>query len=228
MTSFFDFAFAWEILPKLLAGLLVTIQATFLSFPLALVLGLGLAIARRSKRWQISYPTIALIEFIRSTPLLIQLYFLYFVLPNVGIILPAFTTGIIGFGIHYACYLSELYRAGIEGIPKGQWEAAVSAGMTWRQTFRIIILPQAVPLLIPQFGNSLIGMFKETTILSAITVPEVLLTAKITGTESFRYLEPITTVGILFLILSVSSAIALRWLELRVRQLGLGDLALAR
>lgn len=228
MTSFFDFAFAWEILPKLLAGLLVTIQATFLSFPLALVLGLGLAIARRSKRWQISCPTIALIEFIRSTPLLIQLYFLFFILPNVGIILPALATGVIGFGIHYACYLSELYRAGIEGIPKGQWEAAISAGMTWRQTFRIIILPQAVPLLIPQLGNSLIGMFKETAILSAITVPEVLLTAKITGTESFRYLEPITTVGILFLILSVSSAIALRWLEERVRQLGLGDLALAR
>jgi polar amino acid transport system permease protein len=228
MNSFFDFSFAWEILPKLLTGLLITIQATFLSFPLALVLGLGLAIARRSKQRLISYPTTFLIEFIRSTPLLVQLYFLYFVLPNIGIILSALTTGVIGFAIHYACYLSELYRAGIEAIPKGQWEAAMSTGMTWSQTFRIIILPQTVPLLVPQFGNYLIGMFKETTILSAITVQEVLLVAKTVGTESFQYLEPITTVGILFLILSVSSAIVLRWLEHQVRKLGLGDLALAR
>ncbi len=211
-----DWDYALEIFPKLLqAAIEVTIPATFVGFGLALVVGLLLTLGR-SSRWQlISWPSMAFIEFVRSTPLLVQLYFLFFVLPRYGVAMSPFMTGVIGLGLHYATFTSEVYRAGIENVARGQWEAAKALNFSPWRTWSSIILPQAIPPMIPTFGNYLLVMFKETPLLSAITVVELLQTAKVIGTNSFRFVEPYTLVGVIFLLLSYPSALLLRRLEKR-------------
>lgn len=209
-----DWAFAWEILPRLLEGAWITLQATVVGFALALVVGLLLALGRRGPRL-LSWPVTAFIEFVRSTPLLVQLYVLYFILPNFGISMSAFLTGVIGLGLHYGTYLSEVYRAGIENVPRGQWEAAVALNFDTRTMWTNIVLPQAFPPMLPAFGNYFIVMFKETPLLSAITVVELLQTAKIIGSRTFSYVEPYTLVGIIFLMLSYPAALVVNRLEAR-------------
>ncbi len=209
----FDWQFALSILPQLARAAVVTIEATLLGFVVAAVLGLGLALLRRSENPWISTPTGGLIEFIRSTPVLIQIFFLYFVFPRFGIVIPAFTAGVMALGLHYACYCSEVYRAGLEGIPRGQWEAAIALNLSPARTYWDVIIPQAIPPVVPALGNYLIGMFKETPLLSAIAVVELMQTAKIIGSETFRYLEPITMVGVFFLIMSLVSAAGVRRVE---------------
>lgn len=209
-----DWAFAWEILPRLLEGAWITLQATVVGFALALAIGLLLALGRRGPRL-LSIPTTVFIEFVRSTPLLVQLYVLYFILPNFGISMSAFLTGVIGLGLHYGTYLSEVYRAGIENVPRGQWEAAIALNFGTRTTWKNIVLPQAIPPMLPAFGNYFIVMFKETPLLSAITVVELLQTAKIIGSRTFSYVEPYTLVGIIFLMLSYPAALVVNRLEAR-------------
>jgi polar amino acid transport system permease protein len=179
------------------------------------VLGLPLALARRSKSRWVTWPVTAIMEFIRSTPLVIQLFFLFYALPLYGIALSPMTAGIIGLGLHYSTYLSEVYRSGIEAVPKGQWEAARALNFGKAQTWTRIVLPQSVPPTIPVMGNYLIVMFKETPTLSAITLVELLTTAKSIGSQSFKYLEAFTLVGVLFLLMSYPSGWLVRRLEER-------------
>jgi len=209
----FDWRYALEILPVLAEASIVTIEATLLGFVLAAVLGLALAILRMSRQPLVSWAAAGIVEFVRSTPLLIQIFFLYFVFPKFGIVPEAMVAGVIALGIHYASYCSEVYRAGIENIPKGQWEAAVALNLDPFTTFRDIIIPQAIPPVVPALGNYLVALFKETPLLSAIAVVELMQTAKILGSENFRYIEPITMVGIFFLIFSLLSAWAIRRVE---------------
>jgi polar amino acid transport system permease protein len=212
----FDWAYAWSLLPVMAPALLVTLEATFAGMLIALTVGLLLAIARRAPLRFVSKSAGAFIEFVRSTPLLVQLYFLFYVLPEFGIALPPFTTGALGLGLHYAAYCSEVYRAGIEGVPRAQWEAASALNLSRVDTWCRIVLPQAVARVVPALGNYLVAMFKDTPLLSAITVVELLQTAKILGSETFRYVEPLTLVGVLFLVLSLASASAVRKLETRL------------
>src|SRR3546814_20683718 len=114
----------------------------------------------------ICWPVTGLVEFIRSTPLLIQIYFLYFVFPEFGIVLPALTAGVLAIGVHYATYCSEVYRAGLENIPRGQWEASIALNLSPYRTFRDIIIPQAIPPIVPALGNYLVALFKSTPLLS--------------------------------------------------------------
>lgn len=207
-----DWAFALEILPTLARAAVVTIQATLLGFVIAALLGLAIAVARIAvprAGWAIS----VLVELIRSTPLLIQIFFLYFVLPNFGIVLDAFAAGVIAIGVHYAAYCSEVYRAGFDNIPRGQWEASTALNLDGWTTFRDIIIPQAIPPIIPALGNYLVALFKETPLLSAIAVLELMQTAKIIGSDTFRYTEPITLVGLFFLVMSLVSAGLIRMAE---------------
>lgn len=207
-----DWAFAFEILPTLARAAIVTIEATVLGFAIAATLGLAFAIVRIAvprTSWAIS----VLVELIRSTPLLIQIFFLYFVLPNFGIVLDAFAAGVIAIGVHYAAYCSEVYRAGFDNIPRGQWEASVALNLSSWTTFRDIIIPQAIPPVVPALGNYLVALFKETPLLSAVAVLELMQTAKIIGSETFRYTEPITLVGLFFLAMSLVSALLIRGLE---------------
>ena len=212
-----DWQFAVDIMPELLRGLWVTLQAVFWGMSLALFLGIVWAICRRSHHRLLSWPTVGIVEFGRSTPLLIQLFYIYYVLPNFGIVLPPWMAGIMALGIHYSAYTSEVYRAGLDGIPSGQWMAAKALNLTTMQTYRHVILPQAIPPVIPALGNYLIAMFKDAPMLSAITVLEILATAKNLGNEHFRYLEPLTIVGAVFLLLSLVSGTLVNWLESRLK-----------
>jgi polar amino acid transport system permease protein len=211
-----DWSFAWEILPELLKALRITIEATILGSLIAMTLGLLLAIGRRSHNRLISWPIAGGIEFVRSTPLLVQLYFLFFVLPQIGITLGPLLAGVIGLGLHYSTYASEVYRAGIEGVPRGQWEAARALNLPVRRTWTSVILPQAIPKVVPALGNYVNGMFKDTPLLSAITVIELLNEAHAIGAQTFRYLEPITLVGLLFFLVSYPTALLVRRLEARL------------
>ena len=210
-----NWEYAFSVLPEMLRAFVVTLQATVAGFTLAVVLGLVWATLRMAPVRAIARTAYWIVEFVRSTPLLIQLYFLYYVLPEYGVSLSPFTIGILALGLHYACYTAEVYRAGIEAIPAGQWEAARALNLSAPWTWLRIILPQAVPPTLPMLGNYLIAMFKETPLLAAITVMEMLQTAKLIGAESFRYLEPLTITGAVFLIVSLIASYAVRRLEIR-------------
>lgn len=211
-----DWNYTFEILPALLRGLRVTVQATLMGTALALVVGLVLALLRRSRIRIISMITGAIIEFIRSTPLVVQLVFAFFALPAYGIRFSPLITGIIVLGLHYGCYMSEVYRAGIEGVPRGQWEASRALNFTVADTWRRVILPQAIPPIVPALTNYLIAMYKDTPMLLFITVSEVLLVARQVGSRTFQFLEPITLVGVLFFMVSYPSVLLLRRLERRL------------
>ncbi len=211
-----NWPFAWHILPVILRGMVITIEATVLGMLLALILGLIWAMLLiLPNRW-LFWSTRGLTEFIRDTPLLIQLFFCYYVLPEIGITVPALLTGITVLGINYSAYTSEVYRAGLQNIPRGQWDAARALNFTAAQTFIRIILPQALPPIVPAMGNNLIAMFKDTPLLSTITVMEMLNRAMIIGDKTFRYLEPLTIVGILFLIISLLASALIGFTQRRI------------
>lgn len=211
-----DWSYTLFVLPDILKALKITIMATFLGFAMACILGLILAICRRSPNKILSMTVGAFVEFIRTTPLLAQLYFIFYVFPLFGLVLSPLAAGVIGLGLHYSTYLSEVYRAGIDSIPQAQWEAATALSFSKKQVWLKIILPQAIPPILPVMGNYLIGMFKDTPLLSAITLLEILQVAKLFGSQYFRYLEPITIVGLLFLVLSYISSLGIKRLEAKL------------
>lgn len=220
MKPIFDWSFALEILPTLGSALVITIQATVLGMLVAVTLGLALALLRRSRLALLSLPTAFVIEFVRSTPLLVQMYFLFYVLPLTGVQMSPLATGIVALGLHYATYCAEVYRAGIEAVPRGQLEAARALNMSPWRTAVGVVLPQAIPPVVPALGNYLVAMFKDTPLLSAITVVELLQQSKMIGSTTFRYTEPLTLVGVLFLALSLISAWGVRGLEARLQRYG--------
>jgi polar amino acid transport system permease protein len=134
-----------------------------------------------------------------------------------GIVLSPMVTGVLALGIHYGAYTSESYRAGIESVPRGQWEAAVALNMRPATKWRWVVLPQAVPTVIPALGNYLVAMFKEAPLLSTITVVELLAVARSIQSRTFRGLEPFTLAGLLFLAVSIPAAMFVRYLERRYR-----------
>ena len=213
----FDVEYALEILPRLLAACVVTIQATFAAMGVALVAGLVIAILRMSPARALSVAVGLVAEAIRTTPILIQLFIVfYIVVPRLGLPPTPFLAGVLALGIHYGTYCAEVYRAGIQGIPRGQWEAARALNMTPFSMWRRIILPQAVPPVIPALGNYLIALFKETPVLFVITVLELFGQALQIMGETYRPFEPILLVGLIFFLLSYPSALAVRRLERRL------------
>jgi polar amino acid transport system permease protein len=211
-----DWSYALSIIPVLAQASIVTIEATVLGFVVAAILGLVLAILRMSPLRIVSVPAGLFVEFIRSTPLLIQIFFLYFVFPEFGITLDAFVAGVIAIGLHYATYCSEVYRAGLDNVPRGQWEASIALNLSGYHTFRDVIIPQAIPPVVPALGNYFVALFKETPLLSAIAVIELMQRAKILGSQTFRYIEPITLVGVFFLAMSLLAALLIRYVERRI------------
>lgn len=208
-----DWGYAFSVLPDLVRALGETIKITLLASVVALLLGLVIAVLRRARIPVLDQLLWAFVEFVRSTPLLVQVFFLYFALPRFGVTLSALAVGVIGLGVHYATYTSEVYRAGIDAVPRGQWEAAVALSLSRARTWTGVILPQAIPRVLPALGNYVISMFKEVPLLLAITVVEVVNRAKELGSESFRYTEPFTIAGVLFLVLSYPASMLVRRLE---------------
>ena len=205
--------FAIEILPKMLLATLNTIMAAGIGYAIAAFVGLLFLLGQRTPIKIVNIINREIVEFIRSTPLLIQLFFVYFVLPQFGITLSAWVCGMITIGLHFGTYLSEVYRGALEGVPKTQWEACRALNFTTFYTYRRIVLPQAFPIAIPGMGNYLVGIFKDTPLLSTIGVAELFHAATAVGGYHYRYLEPYTIVGVIFLILSIPAAIGIRKLE---------------
>ncbi len=215
-SRFWDWGYARDILPALLRGVVVTFEATALGSVLAFGLGLVLALLLRAPFWPVRALVRGLIEFVRSTPLLVQVLLIFFVLPDYGITLSPLTAGVIALGTHYGTYTADVYRAGIDAVPRGQWEAATALSLPRRRVWTGVILPQAVPRVLPALGNYVISMFKDTPVLLAISVGELVRAAQEAGAQTFRYVEPFTMAGLLFLLLSYPSSILVRRLERRV------------
>lgn len=214
-----DWGYAGDILPiLLLAFVKYTLVATVLGTILAAVLGLVFALIRRARIPVLKQLTTVFIEVVRSTPVVLQLFILFIVLPEFGVTLPPLTAGVLGLGVHYACFYAEVYRAGIDAVPAAQWEAATALNLGRRHTWSDVVLPQAVRNVLPSLGNYAVSMFKETPFLALITVPELVLTAQTTiGGATFEYLEPLTLAGLIFLAASYPTALALRRLESRLQ-----------
>jgi len=208
---------ALENLGPLLAGLLITIELTFLVITLSLVFAMLVALAGMSRFAPLRWLVRAYIEVMRGTPLLLQLIYIYYVLPEIGIRLTAFAAGTIGLTLNYSAYLSEVYRGGIQAVPRGQHDAAAALGMTEPLSMRRIILPQAVRIVIPTLGNYFISLFKDTALCSVVSIQEVVFTAQIVAARNFQYFTLYTVVGAMYFLVSFPAARLVSWLERRTR-----------
>jgi len=215
--ALFNFRGATEYLPDLLRGAWISVELTLSVMALSLVFGLIVALARMTRVRPVRVAATVYVEVIRGTPALLQLFYIYFVLPAFGIRLPPFEAGMIGLTINYAAYLSEVYRAGIEAVAKGQLEAAQALGMSRTLTMRLVILPQAIRIVVPPLGNYFISLFKDTALASIITVKELLFTGQIIAATNFQYFTIFTIIGVIYLALSYPGSLAVQYLERRMK-----------
>ncbi|WP_447037635.1 ectoine/hydroxyectoine ABC transporter permease subunit EhuD [Streptomyces sp. DSM 118878] len=204
-----------DFMPLFWDGLELTLKALLFGTLIAFSLGLVWAIAQRSEKKWIRWPVTVVTEFIRNTPLLVQLFFLFYVVPEWGPSMSPLTTGIVGLGLHYSTYTSEVYRAGIEGVPAGQWEAATALSLSKRRTWTSVILPQAVRRVIPALGNYVIVMLKESPQMAAIGALDMLGQAQGYSQATFTY-EAISVVGVAFIVIAYPASLLLRVLERRL------------
>jgi polar amino acid transport system permease protein len=211
-----DWTAVSDFMPYFWDGLLVTLQALVLGSLISFVLGLVWALLMRAPSRWVRWPVGAFTEFVRNTPLLVQLFFLFYVLPEWGVTFSALMTGVFAIGLHYSTYTMQVYRAGIEAVPVGQWEAATALNLPRRRTWTVVILPQAVRRVVPALGNYVISMLKDTPMLMAITVLEMLGEARLFSQQTFRFTEPITVIGVAFIVISYLASLALRSLERRL------------
>lgn len=210
--------FTWDILPRLLVATGNTLLAAGLGYAIAVVLGLVLALAQRTPSATLTAVVREVVEFIRSTPLVLQIFFVFYVGPQFGVRLSPWMAGMLAIGLHYAAYLSEVYRGGLDSVPRGQWEAATSLNLSTARTYFRVIIPQALPPSLAGMGNYLVGILKDTPMLSVIGVTELMHTANAIGSETYRFLEPYTLVGVIFLAISLPLAAVLRLFEGWVRR----------
>jgi polar amino acid transport system permease protein len=211
----FDFDFALEIAPVILGALGTTLVVTCLSSAGASLLGFLLAILLRSNPY-VAIPARFIIDVIRSTPVLVQIYFMYFVLPQYGVSLPSFVVGVLSLSIYYSGYLAEVFKGGIDSVAHGQYEGGISLGLTPLQVFVLIIGPQVVRNVAPTLGTYFISILKATPYLEVIAVNEILGQAMDISSQTFRYAEPVSVAGIVYLVLALSIGQLIGWLERRM------------
>jgi His/Glu/Gln/Arg/opine family amino acid ABC transporter permease subunit len=212
------FEVVWENLAPLLAGLRMTVMLSVLAFALGLVLGLVAAFGRISRFRPINALSTAYVEFFRNTPLLAQLWWMYYVIPfTTGITVPRFETGVIAFGLNIGAFLSEIYRAGIMSISSDQRNAALALGMTSAQAMRRVVLPQAVSRVVPPMGSMWVGLFKDTAIVSVIAVPDLMHAARVIAVETYRPLEILTVTALIYFIVTYPQARGVDFLHRKFR-----------
>lgn len=211
-----DWSAVSDFMPHFWDGLLVTLQILALGSVISFALGLVWALLMRTPTRWVRWPVGVVTEFIRNTPLLVQLFFLFYVLPEWGVQASALTTGVFAIGLHYSTFTMQVYRAGIEAVPVGQWEAATALNLPVHRTWIAVILPQAVRRVVPALGNYVIAMLKDTPMLMAITVLEMLGEAQLFARENFQFTEPLTVIGLAFIVLSYLASLFLRALERRL------------
>jgi len=203
-------------LPILLQGAVVTVQVTVLSFLLSSVLGLAFALMKLSPVRALSVTADVVINVIRGLPIIVQLFYIYFVLPEFGVELTAFQAGVIGLGIAYSAYQAENFRAGIEAVDPGQREAAQAMGMRSMLIMRRVILPQAFRIALPPYGNTLVMMLKDSSLVSTITVAEMTRAGQLIASSTFQNMTVYTLVALLYLAMSLPLVWGLRHLERRL------------
>jgi His/Glu/Gln/Arg/opine family amino acid ABC transporter permease subunit len=201
--------------PALLRGLSVTVFLTTVVILAALVLAIPVALIRMSPNVVVRGFGSFYVEVIRGTPLLLQLVYIYYVLPSLGVNLDPMLAAIVGLTLNYTAYMSEVYRGGILAVPKSQWEAAATVGMTKARAFHRIVLPQALRIVTPALGNYFISLFKDTALASVVTVQELTFTGQIISARSYQYFTIYTVTGILYLAVGYPAALFVRWLERR-------------
>jgi polar amino acid transport system permease protein len=209
---------AVEFVPILLQGVWLTIVVTIGSLALSTVLGLFWALMRVSGVGVLVGLSAGLINVIRGIPIIVLLFYLYFVMPDFGVALTALQASILGLGIAYSAYQSENFRAGIEAIDKGQVEAAQAIGMGWWQTMRRVVLPQAVKIVLPPYGNIMIMMLKDSSQASTITVAELALQGKLIASSTFKNTSVFTLVALMYLTMSIPLILLVRHFEKRAGQ----------
>jgi polar amino acid transport system permease protein len=211
-----DWSAVGDFMPHFWDGLLVTLQALVLGSLISFALGLVWALLMRTPTRWVRWPVGVVTEFIRNTPLLVQLFFLFYVLPEWDITFSAMTTGVVAIGLHYSTYTMQVYRAGIEGVPAGQWEAATALNLPMTRTWTAVILPQAIRRVVPALGNYVISMLKDTPMLMAITVLDMLGEARLFSQQHFQFTEPLTVIGVAFILISYPASLLMRALERRL------------
>jgi polar amino acid transport system permease protein len=211
----FDFDFATSTLPTILRALDMTLLVAVTSCIGAAVIGFSLEILRRS--WTVlRFVVQFFIDFIRATPVLVWLYCLYFILPFYGVRLSALTVGIAGLSLYYSGYLAEVFKAGIDAIPKGQGEAAQALGIGKLDAIVFVIAPQMLRNIAAPMGNYFVSILKATPYLAVLAVPEMLGAAFDIASDTYRYAEPLTVAGITLLALALLISQGVRWLETRL------------
>lgn len=217
-----DFSPVWQGWPDLLRGALVTVEITACALALGCVLGLLVGIGRLNpkRRWIYGACT-AYVAAIRGTPLLVQLFILFFGLPHFGILLPAFVCGVLGLGVYSGAYVSEIVRGAIQSIDKGQTLAAQSLGMTPGVAMRQIVLPQAVVRMIPPLGNEFIALIKNSALVSLLTIHDVMHEGQKIISVSYRSLEVYLAIAVVYFVLTGTMTLVLRHFEQKLRQGGL-------
>lgn len=206
-----------EFLPELLGGARWTIALTLVIMSVSMVAALLVALARLSRFPALRIPMAAYVEFIRSTPALEQLYYIFYVMPFFGVTFPAVIAGIVGMSINYTAYLSEVYRAAVSAVPRTQVEAAESLGLSYWQSRRLVILPQAARVALPPTVNYLLGLFKDTSLLSLITIKELMFAGILFGATTFKYFTILTEVAIIYFIICYPVALLSTWLGRRMK-----------
>ncbi len=206
---------AREFLPILAQGCGTTLRLTALALLLSTLLGFVLALMRLSTYAALRVPATTLITVIRGIPIIVQLFYIYFVFPDIGIRLTAFQAGFIGLGIAYSAYQAENFRAGIEAVDHGQIEAAQSLGMRYWMILRRVVMPQAIRITLPPYGNTMIMMLKDSSIASTITVAELTRQGQLIASSTFRNMTVFTLVALLYLTMSLPLTLLAHWLERR-------------
>jgi putative glutamine transport system permease protein len=209
----------WSVLPEnagLLAhGLLLTLEVSAVALVLALALGVVVATLRVSPAPALRGAGTAYVEFLRNIPLLVQLFFLYFALPSIGIRLDAFVCGVLALGVYTSAFVAEAIRSGIAAVAKGQLEAGLSSGMSYATAMRLIVLPQAIAKTIPPLGNTALNLIKNSSLVSTVSMLDILGTANLMGSRSFQYVPMFVGAGICYLMLTLPAALTVNVLEKR-------------
>lgn len=199
-------------------GTALTVGLTFGAMALAMVLGLVLALLRSAPSRPVRAAARVYVDFFRGTPLLLQLFYLYFVLPYAGVRIPALVAGIAGLALNYAAYLSEVYRATIAAVDAGQRQAAHALGLSEADLMRRIVLPQALRIAIPPIGNYFIAMFKDTALVAVISVQDLLFRAEALANTTYRYVEVFTIAFVIYFAISYPASMAVQRLERRLER----------
>ena len=206
-------SFVLEMMPYLLSGAVTTVKLSVEAMAIALVLGLAIALMRLSRSRSLQIFATAYVEFIRGTPLLVQLFIIYYGLPQYGIRLDAFTAGVSGLALNYSAYLAEVYRSGILAVDKGQWEAGNSIGLSRVALMSYVILPQAFRIILPPVGNYFISMLKDSALAATVSVVELMRAAQLRVAITFRAMDIYLLVAVIYFIMSYPCSLIIRQLE---------------